>query len=501
MLLSNKRPNSVPWFWIGLAGVFLLSIVLRFWGLGRFNTFVFDEVYYAKFANDYLTNTKFFNAHPPLSQYIIAIGIWIGSHLSIGQDTVNNLTGSVRSTWSYRWLNAFTGSFIPLVVAAIAYLISSRRSYALIAALFAATDGLFLVESRYALNNVYLVFFGLLGQLFLLLGLKRYGVKRSLYLALAGVWFGASASIKWNGLWFLLGAYLIWLAAWAIRLVNPLRNAYTSRRNTTPLQNLSQLNLGHILIYLAIIPVAVYSLAWIPHLQQNPTPNFWDMQTQILSYHERIGNGVKVHPYCSDWYTWLLMLRPVAYFYRTAASITEPLTYGSPTLPATAGRVIYDVHAMGNPVLWWLSTAAIFYMLWRLLRNSWSRQKYNLFSQISDRQFTDNWIVLYLVLNWLANLLPWIPVTRCTFIYHYMGSSVFSGLAIAFFVNNWLQSYRLSIRVLGLTTILLILLAFVFWMPVYLGLPLSLADYRLRLPYFNYSQLPLWIKQLLPNWI
>ncbi len=45
------------------------------WQLERFNTLVFDEVYYAKFANDYLTKTPFFNAHPPLSQYIIAIGI------------------------------------------------------------------------------------------------------------------------------------------------------------------------------------------------------------------------------------------------------------------------------------------------------------------------------------------------------------------------------------------------------------------------------------------
>lgn len=500
MSLFNKRPNSVSWFRLGLAGVFLLSIVLRFWGLGRFNTFVFDEVYYAKFANNYLTHTKFFNAHPPLSQYIIAIGIWIGSHLPFGQDTVNNLTGSVRSTWSYRWINAFTGSFIPLVIAGIAYQISNRRSYALIAALFAATDGLFLVESRYALNNIYLVIFGLLGQLFLLLGLKTHHGRRSLYLALAGVWFGAAAAIKWNGLWFLLGVYLIWLAAWAIRWVKPLRNLYTSRANS-PLQNLTQLNVAHILVYLVIVPVAVYSLAWIPHLQQNPTPNFWDMQKQILSYHERIGDGAKVHPYCSDWYTWLFMLRPVAYFYKTASSATEPLSFATPALPEGAGKIVYDVHAMGNPALWWLSTGAIFYMLWLLVRKSWSSSNTNIFSQTSDRQITDNWIVLYLVFNWLANLLPWIPVTRCVFIYHYMGASVFSELAIAFFVDRWLQSYRPQLRALGVTVIFVILLAFIFWMPIYLGLPLSFEAYRLRLPYFDYAQLPAWVQQFLPNWI
>jgi len=51
-------------------------------------------------------------------------------------------------------------------VAGIAYQLSHRRSYAFIAAL-AAADGLFLVESRYALNNVYLVIFGLLGSGFI----------------------------------------------------------------------------------------------------------------------------------------------------------------------------------------------------------------------------------------------------------------------------------------------------------------------------------------------
>ncbi|NEO00210.1 MAG: phospholipid carrier-dependent glycosyltransferase, partial [Moorea sp. SIO3I7] len=119
-MILPKKPShsSIPWFSIGMTAIVLLSLALRFWGLGRFNRLVFDEVYYAIFANNYLTGTSFFNPHPPLSQYIIAIGIWIGSHLPFGQDTVNELTGSLRSTWSYRWLNALTGSLIPIVVAA-----------------------------------------------------------------------------------------------------------------------------------------------------------------------------------------------------------------------------------------------------------------------------------------------------------------------------------------------------------------------------------------------
>ncbi|NJM44874.1 MAG: phospholipid carrier-dependent glycosyltransferase [Alkalinema sp. RU_4_3] len=42
-----------------LAGIFVVALGLRFWGLERFNTLVFDEVYYAVFANKYLTWTPF----------------------------------------------------------------------------------------------------------------------------------------------------------------------------------------------------------------------------------------------------------------------------------------------------------------------------------------------------------------------------------------------------------------------------------------------------------
>jgi len=47
--------------------------------------------------------------------------------------------------------------------------------------------------------------------------------------------------------------------------------------------------------------------------------------------------------------------------YQTAQSATEPLLVMGPPPPAAAGKVIYDVHAIGNPALWWLSTAAILF--------------------------------------------------------------------------------------------------------------------------------------------
>jgi len=499
-LVTKSSGKLFPWFWIGMAVVFLLSASLRFWGLSRFNTLVFDEVYFAKFANDYLRHTPFFDTHPPLSKYLIAIGIWLGSHFPIGKDTVNNLTGSQVSTFSYRWMNALTGSFIPLVVGAIAYQLSHRRSYAFVASLLTAVDGFFLVESRYALTNIYLVFFGLLGQWFLLRALDNQPGRRGLWLALSGVCFGASASIKWNGLWFLFGAYLLWICAWVIRLVKSLRpvasDSFTTHQSSvsglsnptdtqTPLQNLTQLNFLHLIFDLGIIPAVVYSLVWIPHLQQNPTPGFWEMQKQILGYHQHIGSGAQEHPYCSAWYTWPWMIRPVGYFFEKTGNTPNPSSALGSAVSATTGQELYyDVHGMGNPVLWWLSTLAIILVLSMLVLRiqAWATvAETTAEHNIPFVQPVDFWIALYLIVNYAANLLPWLRVTRCTFLYHYMGSSIFAFLAIAWIVEQCLRSYLVWLRAVGVTIIFFIFLAFLFWLPVYLGLPLSPEEFQLRM--------------------
>ena len=448
-----------------MLSIFVISLILRFWNLSQFNKLVFDEVYYAKFANNYLTGTPFFNAHPPLSQYIIAIGMEIGSHFPSSYETLNNLTGSWRSTFSYRWLNALTGSFIPLVVAAIAYQLNQRRSYAVIAVLFVAADGLFLVESRYALNNIYLVLFGLLGQLFFLLALRN-NLKKYWQLSLAGVFFGASACIKWNGLWFLLGIYLILIIAYISLGLKRFYKENNHRFQPSFWDNLTKINLLSIVVNLVIIPILTYSLLWIPHLKMNPQYGFWRMQEEILSYHERIGSGAEVHPYCSTWYSWLVMWRPIAYFYEASYR--------------ASGKIIYDVHAMGNPLLWWLSLTAIILVFSVLIMKLWVGEFWRYAPQ------KETWIGCYIISNYLANLLPWVKVTRCIFLYHYMGAYVLAILALAWLVDTWLQSQSNLDRKSAIAIILVIIFAFIYWLPIYLGLPLSEQAYQRRMFFPNW---------------
>jgi dolichyl-phosphate-mannose--protein O-mannosyl transferase len=139
---------------------------------------------------------------------------------------------------------------------------------------------------------------------------------------------------------------------------------------------------------------------------------------------------------------------------------------------------------MGNPFLWWFGVAAMLFLIGMLVSQAvihWVKEKR--FS-VPVTLSVDTWIALYLVINYAANLLPWVKVTRCVFIYHYMCAVVFVFLAIAWFVDQCLRSYYQQLRALGVTITFIILAAFIFWMPIYLGLPLSPHNYKLRM-WFN----------------
>jgi dolichyl-phosphate-mannose-protein mannosyltransferase len=468
---SSKKSNFLlPWYHWAMLGIFLFSIAIRFWGLGRFSAFVFDEVYYAVFGNNYLTHTKFFNAHPPLSQYIIAIGIWLGEKLPIGHDTIYTAEAKYnfsRTTFSYRWFNAIFGSFIPPVVGFIAYQISKRPTYMVLASLMMALDGLFLVDSRYALNNVFLILFGLLGQLLLLLGLPAERLKRWAYFTSSGIFFGLSIACKWNGLWLLLG---IWLLLVFLVVHQLLTGRSQTAINDLPngmepsvLVKLSRLQLWEIGLFLVVLPAAVYALSWIPHIHWNPEYDFWNMQHQILTYHEKVKNGKAVHPYCANWYTWPLMMRPLAYYYHVVQDPTK-----NPALDT-----IYDVHAIGNPILWWSAFGVIVTMTGQLAKR-FSIKNWNLNSPAVA-------LPVFFLANYGANLFPWVRVTRCVYIYHYMGSLVFAVMALAWFIDRWLHGNDPKWQGIGISMLFAIAAAFIWWLPIYLGLPLNRIELSMRM--------------------
>ncbi len=103
------------------------------------------------------------------------------------------------------------------------------------------------------------------------------------------------------------------------------------------------------------------------------------------------------HPFESRWYTWLLGLRPV-WYYRNGY-----LPYGTKA----------SIVGMAGPVIWLAGLAALVGLLWHQVSGRGSRQGAGV-------------LILY-----GTQLIPWMLVSRCTFLYHYFPSSMFCLAALA----------------------------------------------------------------------
>jgi dolichyl-phosphate-mannose--protein O-mannosyl transferase len=260
---------------------------------------------------------------------------------------------------------------------------------------------------------------------------------------------------------------------------------------------------------------------------KDPVKGMWDMQTAILNYHEEIETGKKVHPYCASWYTWPLILRPLAYYY-----VVKPVINNG-----VKQDIIYDVHAMGNPILWLFAFGAVLVLIYWLIRGMVNKLYPDISLSVASLSLTipTIWLIalweknpdvnttnyalwipliifgliivitigelywqslstsfnlifttipIYIVLNYLANLLPWIKVTRCIYIYHYMGSILFAILGLAWLVDQSIHSEEKWLRGTGITIVFLTIASFIWWLPIYLGLPLDRYQLAMRINNF-----------------
>ena len=429
--------------WLLITGsllIFLASLALRLWDLDRFSYPVFDEVHFPKFAEGYLLGNPPNDGHPPLGKYLIALGILLFGH---------NETG-------YRIASITIGACIPLLAIGLVYRLTARMGLAILAGLLTFTDGLLLVESRYGLLNVFLVAVGLASQIFLLAGLERQSKGRWLMLSLAGMMMGFCAGVKWNGAGF-------WLMTWiliAIALISRSMLAQKFIPKITAklgvLANLGTLPWYQYLVCFIVFPAIAYVGQWTPHVimvLKTFAPNATGWQwLQAFGKHLIVSNQYiyqwntsassvgsaehPIHPYCSSALSWPLSMRPVGYYFHTNGDIWQ------------------DVHALGNPILWWSSTLAIIAIAcWGIVK---IRSEF-----------------IYLTVGYAANYLPWLAVKRCLFIYHYMSSSVFSFIALAVIVSFLYQKKQIWGKLVAVLLVTSIMSAQIFFMPIWLGLPLS----------------------------
>ena len=439
--------------WLLLAIIFL-GFCLRAFNLGSIPGQTFDEVFYPVFGLNYILGETFFSVHPPVGTYLISLSIYIYHLLPWTEPVLSSGINLLDiSPVSYRWLNVIAGTTIIYLAYKLCIELFDKKHLALLAALFFALDGSLLVDSRFGLINVYLSLFGLLSVLFLLQYFKGKG--NLTFLLIGCFTLGLTFSIKWNGLGF-------WLMSMLFALFILFLNKHLSKDLKEVSLNPGQ-NFKTYFLCMLFIPFIGYLIFWTPDIFMNGT-NVVDRHFQMFFYHTDYADQ-KYHPYSSSWFTWPIMLRPIAYYFSSQEMLD---------VSGSAIKMYTAVHLFPNPALALFSSIAIFVMSLNWL-NSFSRF-------ISSKAYDSDFVATtFILLGYYANFLPWALVSRSAFIYHYQASACFSFIALAYLLYRISLKERLEYKALYVISLSSILIAAIYWLPIQIGLDISEEAFHSRM--------------------
>ena len=494
--MTKLRGNKKVFEYLGFVFVLAIASVSRLWNLSFPQKLVFDETYYVKDAlslslegneknwpeganaafesgdvYSYLADPAFV-VHPPFGKWLIASGMWL-----LGPD---NAAG-------WRISTALLGIATVALLMLVAHKLFRSTKLALAAGFLLAIDGMAITMSRTALLDAPLTFFLLLGFLFFLIDSKQsrlrigYAIQEGKstllwfrpWLVLAGVALGAASAIKWSGLYLLaaLGLYVVF-SELILR-----RDSGESSWVRTGLLAQGAIS------FVNLVPAAVatYISSWWGWIsssggylrnwsEDNSLPGIFgflpDWAQSLWNYHEVIFrfhvNLSENHSYQSHPITWLLGLRPTAFFYET---------YSSGQMGCEGDTCSSAITALGNPLIFVFATAALAYLVYRYLR---TRERVIGLVLLGVGALYLPWLLIpdRTVFQFYAiSFLPWMIlglVLVMQILYRAIGNTKFAkGLVVGFFVLATLVS--------------------VFFLPVNIGLVVPFDQWLLRM------WLPSWI--------
>lgn len=432
-----------------------VSFAMRFAFSSYPDKVVFDEFYYGKFINGYHSGEFFYNDHPPLASELMAFGGWLGGYQ--GELDFENIGDKYLFT-SYetlRLLPKIVGSLIPLVVFFLALTLSIPPPGATIAGLAIALDNAFVVQSRFILPDVFLVFFGLIGiSLFILARKKIYD---KTLLILSSIFLGMSVSVKWSAVSFLLIVIILFVKDFI----------YSIRKKWAPAPTNKIAEAVIITVFTAAV---VYFSVFHIHLsllpKDGPGNDFMSPEfnmneksgpAKILELNKTMYSLNMIEPRISHedsskFYTWPIMKRIVYY-------------WGGGT-----NEILRRIDFIGNPIVWWGSFAGLILAIW-FWRPSNTRVK------------------KFLYLAYFSTLAPFIFVARPTFLYHYLPSLTFAVLITSFWLFDFKPADKKNSRreKLLVVAIIFILIAFIFYSPLTYGLPQNKKHYESLVPFESWK--------------
>src|ERR1035441_4158386 len=436
--LASPMPAGRLWGWLGPLLVTAFGAFLRFDRLQVPRALVFDETYYAKDAWSILHHGVELNLVNNANSIIAAGHTNIfkpcGGTSACGEYVVQPEMGKLLiagGEWLFG-LNSFGWR--------VARAMSGSALLGCVAGLLMALDGLEFVASRTGILDIFLMFFVLAAFGCMVndrdfsrarlaariagqgegrgahgsgprLGIRRWRVA-------AGIFLGLAVATKWNAAWYIL-AFAALGILWDIGarrtagLGSSVRGAF---RDALWLP-----------VTFVVIPLGVYLASWSGWFATSTgyDRNFAQLHgvhTPVISalyslyeYHLaaiQFGVGLRSpHPYQSQPWDWLLMTRPVAFFYEC---YTGPVAGPAHYCPSkySGAEWSQEVLAIGTPAIWWGSMLALVFCLgWWLLHRDWRAGA----------------VLLGVVAGWA----PWFPlVTRTKFYYYALEFEPFLILSI-----------------------------------------------------------------------
>lgn len=440
--LQPAPPGARPW--VAPAFIVALAALLHAAFITHPASVVFDEVFFGRYAMDYLRGQDFFDVHPPLAKLLFgAMAALLG--LDPAFDYPAN--GAPYPELRYVWLRLpahIAGVLLPLVFWGLARELGLSRRAAFAVGVLAALDNGWLVITRIVLTDGWLVLLGF-GALWAYFRHRRIGRARTYVLAL--LLAGMAVSVKWTGLSFL-------------GLIGALEAGRLWQERSGGLRRLWRPAL------LVTLPVAVYVAAFAVHFARTPPGPGTDPLHQaharqafvprLLAENRTMWDVSRhmtaPHRYASRWYDWPFMMRPVDFW----------AVYDGPR--------VQRIYLLGNPVVWWATGYAMLFLL------------VNAVPKLPDllsrrRPAPAGPAELFIVGGYLANLLPFTVIARVMFIYHYLPALGFALLGLGLLLDRCGRHARwLTPALLGLAA-----LAFVYFAPLSYGFEISRDQFEARM--------------------
>ena len=368
-----------------------------------YNSMYFDEIYHARTGYEHAHGQYTYETtHPPLGKVFMSWCI--------------RLMGMTPFAW--RFAGALCGVLMVPAIYLLAKTLLGSTLWAGLCALLLSADCMHFTQTRIATIDSFPVLFMMLMFLFMARWMKMSYYHQRLRdtfvpLALSGAFMGLAIASKWIGCYGAVGLAVLFFS----RFIGLWRQGLYAQRHrdedpafVRAADTFRDKGIKTILacfVFFVFVPVVIYVLSYIPYLRAygeikwNLTTfaRIWDAQVLMFDYHK---NLVAEHYFASPWYEWPLIVKPMWYYnadFKGAGMASSILSFG-------------------NPAVWWTGLAGILFVLgYSVYRNALPALRV-----LPSREDEDDRAMPVIAVGFLSAYLPWVLVSRLTFIYHYFAS-------------------------------------------------------------------------------